>query len=204
MLEGEKWSVKKTIIPVLIFQSCQNTGSIYDTSHHLASPRLAVKLYGPSPVMRSHQPADELCRDVRPWRQTRLEDSTAGEGCPAAWPALQKKPHWKACRHRAQRGLHFIMQLNLYWFLKQSGQENARDWLNVKGSHIFIAFSHAWSWHKCLILQPSYRLNTLMVYAESSSWMGPCGIADFCAIDISSETWEMLIASFAVFPWWPY
>lgn len=72
------------------------------------------------------------------------------------------------------------------------------------GSHIFIAFSHAWSWHKCLILQPLHSLNTLMVYAESSSRMGPCGIADFCAIDISSETWEMLIASFAVFPWWPY
>lgn len=89
-------------------------------------------------------------------------------------------------------------------FSSTEGWQNARAWLNVKGSHIFIAFFHAWSWHKCLILQPLHGLNTLMVHAESSSRMGPCGIADFCAIDISSQTWEMLIASFAVLPWWPY
>lgn len=33
----------------------------------------------------------------------------------------------------------FIMQLSLQWFLKQSGQENVRDWLNIKGFHIFTA-----------------------------------------------------------------
>jgi len=40
----------------------------------------------------------------------------------------------------------FIMQLIVHWFLQQPGQQNARDWLNVKDSHIFIAFS------RCLTL----------------------------------------------------
>lgn len=62
---------------------------------------------------------------------------------------------------------------------------SAHDWQNVRGFH---AFSHIWSWCKCLILQP---WNTLMVYVESSSWKDPCGIAYFCAIDISSEAWEI-------------
>lgn len=78
---------------------------------------------------------------------------------------------------------------------------SAHDWQNVRGSH---AFSHVWSWCKYLILQPLNSPNTLMVYVESSSWMDPCGIAYFCAIDISSETWEMLTASFAGLPGWPY
>lgn len=97
-----------------------------------------------------------------------------------------------------------ITQMNSQLFLKQSGQKNIRDWLNDKDSHILIAFFHAWSWHKCLILEALHSLYTLMVFAKSNSWMSSCGIADFCAIGISSETWEMLIASFAVFPWWSH